>query len=639
LKYTGRIISITFVITFALVFIAFHILKGRFELLLADGVGTLIGLSFLWFAGTQYDRAKFFGEESQKKTEELRQIFDNVDAALWSLNLQTQETTLSKGFQNIYDHSQLESDVSCNIWKEQQLGFAESLRIWEEHIHPADREIAEKLKSELHTTERHTYKYRIIRSDGQIRWIQNSMTPIIDASGKSIKVNGVIVDITEQKQTEEAIKYMAYHDELTGLPNRRFLREYFRELICKAKKNDLIIAILFIDLDRFKVVNDTLGHNTGDLLLNQVATRFMNCVRKTDIIARQGGDEFIILLDYGISKEETELIADKILRILSYPFNLLGNEVYITPSIGISLYPQDGLDAECLIKNADTAMYDAKSKGKNNYQFYSPCMDENNIRKGQLETKLRKALQNEEFQVFYQPKIELHTNNITGFEALIRWSDQELGTISPAEFIPIAEETGLIIPIGKWVLEEACKQNRAWQDAGYPPVKICVNLSVRQFQDKHFVNTVSSILKETNLDPKYLDLEITETLALFNIEESIKVLNALKLLGVYLALDDFGTGFSSLNHLVKLPINTVKIDQSFIKGFNKYEQSKDVVKAIIQVAHSLKKLVVAEGVETEEQLEFLRQQRCDMVQGYYFSRPLPAKQAEDFFKGCIIGKD
>lgn len=623
---------------FAVVFFTFHIYKGHIELLLADSIGTLIGLSFLWFAGTQYDRAKFFSEELKKKKKDLRQIFDNVDAAFWSLDLQTKRTTLSKGFQNIYDHSQLESDVSRNIWKEQQLGFDESLRIWEEHIHPADRKIAEKLKNELHTTERHTYKYRIIRSDGQTRWIQNSTTPVMDSSGRPIKVNGMIIDITEQKQAEEAIKYMAYHDELTGLPNRSFLRDYFKELICKAKKNDLIIAILFIDLDRFKVVNDILGHDIGDLLLKQVATRLKDCIRKTDIVARQGGDEFIILLDDGISKKETEFIANKVLRILSYPFNLSGHEVYITPSIGISLYPQDGFSAEYLIKNADMAMYDAKSKGKNNYQFYSSRIDENNIRKGQLETKLRKALQNEEFQVFYQPKIEMHTNNIIGFEALIRWNDPELGIISPVEFIPLAEETGLITPIGKWVLEEACKQNKVWQDAGYPAVVICVNISARQLRGKCFINTVGSILKETNLQPQYLELEITESLAQFNIKESIKVLNILKSLGVSLALDDFGKGFSSLSYLVQLPVDTVKIDKSFVQDFNKYEHSKDVVKAIIQVAHSLNKLVVAEGVETEEQLEFLHQQQCDMVQGYYFSQPLPADQAEDFLKSHIARK-
>lgn len=623
---------------FAVVFFTFHIYKGHIELLLADSIGTLIGLSFLWFAGTQYDRAKFFSEELKKKKKDLRQIFDNVDAAFWSLDLQTKRTTLSKGFQNIYDHSQLESDVSRNIWKEQQLGFDESLRIWEEHIHPADRKIAEKLKNELHTTERHTYKYRIIRSDGQTRWIQNSTTPVMDSSGRPIKVNGMIIDITEQKQAEEAIKYMAYHDELTGLPNRSFLRDYFKELICKAKKNDLIIAILFIDLDRFKVVNDILGHDIGDLLLKQVATRLKDCIRKTDIVARQGGDEFIILLDDGISKKETEFIANKVLRILSYPFNLSGHEVYITPSIGISLYPQDGSSAEYLIKNADMAMYDAKSKGKNNYQFYSSRIDENNIRKGQLETKLRKALQNEEFQVFYQPKIEMHTNNIIGFEALIRWNDPELGIISPVEFIPLAEETGLITPIGKWVLEEACKQNKVWQDAGYPAVVICVNISARQLRGKCFINTVGSILKETNLQPQYLELEITESLAQFNIKESIKVLNILKSLGVSLALDDFGKGFSSLSYLVQLPVDTVKIDKSFVQDFNKYEHSKDVVKAIIQVAHSLNKLVVAEGVETEEQLEFLHQQQCDMVQGYYFSQPLPADQAEDFLKSHIARK-
>lgn len=615
-----------FGIIFALFFLTFHTYRGHFELLLADIIGTLIGLSFLWVAGTQYDRAKFFSEELKKKKEDLRHIFDNVDAALWSVDLRTKTITLSEVFQNIYGHL--------------GGGLDKVLTIWKKWTHPDDREIIDKvvnqIKSGLHPAK--IYKYRIIQPDGQIRWLQNSITPITDPSGRTVKINGVVVDITEQQQAEETIKYMAYHDELTGLPNRSFLRDYFKELIYKAKKNDLIIAIIFIDLDRFKVVNDTLGHDTGDLLLYQVATRLRSCVRKTDVIARQGGDEFIILLDHGISKEGIELIASRVLRILSYPFNLLEREVYITPSIGISLYPQDGLEAEDLIKHADTAMYDAKSKGKNNYQFYSPRIDENNIRKVNLEIGLRKALEKQEFQLLYQPKIKAHTGDIMGFEALIRWNNPESGIVSPAEFIPIAEETDLIISIGDWVLREACKQNQAWQDAGYPAVGMCVNISARQLREKCFITTVRSILQETNLQPQYLELEITESLAQFNIEESIEVLNALKSLGISLALDDFGKGFSSLSYLVQLPVDVVKIDKSFVQDFNKYEHSKDVVKAIIQVSHSLNKLVVAEGVETKEQLAFLRLQQCDAVQGYYFSRPLPADQAEDFLKDYIIRK-
>lgn len=620
-KYTGRRRLMMFGIIFSVVFIISHKQGGHYELLLEDSIGACIGLSFFWFLGTQYDRARFLSKEFQKKTEDLRSIFDNVDAAIWSINLETNIITLSEGFQNVYGHS--------------ELGVDESLRIWNEHIHPDDREIIDKIQNEVSITTSRKYKYRMIRPDGEIRWMQNSLTPIIDSSGKVVKLNGVIIDITEQQKAEEAMKYMAYHDELTGLPNRSFLSSYFQKLIYNAEKINRTIAVLFIDLDRFKVVNDTLGHSVGDLLLKQVAIRLMDCVRKNDTIARQGGDEFIILLD-NTTKKETKLIANKILRIVSYPFSLSGNEVYITPSIGISLYPQDGIEIETLIKNADMAMYDAKGKGKNNYRFYSARVDENNIRRGQVETKLRRALQNHEFQVFYQPKICLHTNEIMGFEALIRWNEPELGMISPAEFIPIAEETGLIVPIGNWVLKEACKQNKVWQDAGYPPMRICVNLSARQFQTESFVNTVKSILKKTNLDPQYLDLEITETLAMYNVEKSIEILHALKSLGVYLALDDFGTGFSSLSYLIKLPIHAVKIDRSFIQDLHKYDQSKDVVKAIIQVARNLNKMVVAEGVETKEQLEFLRLQQCDAVQGYYFSRPLPAAQAEELLEKHII---
>jgi diguanylate cyclase (GGDEF)-like protein/PAS domain S-box-containing protein len=470
---------------------------------------------------------------------------------------------------------------------------------------------------------------KLIHKEGHIVVVETKGIPNTEKNGEVEQIVLLAHDITERKKNEEKIKHLAYHDTLTGLLNRNYFRDCFKESIARAEKAKQMLAVLFIDLDRFKVINDTFGHSVGDILLKQTAEKLMSSVGKNDLICRQGGDEFILLLN-NTSKEETERTANKIHETLSAPFVLSGNEVYITPSIGISFYPHDGLEVESLIKNADMAMYDAKSKGKNNYQFYSLNKAETNLRKVRLENKLRKSLQEHAFRSYYQPEINIHILKVTGFEALIRWNDLEEGFISPSEFIPIAEETGLIVPIGNWVLWEACRQNKLWQETGYPPVVICVNISVRQFLDLDFLDTVKTILKETNLEPKYLNLEITESIAMVDVQKTIEILNKLRLMGIHLTLDDFGTGFSSLSYLSKLPLDFVKIDQSFVRVLPEYEQNKNIVKAIIQVAHSLNKYVIAEGVETKEQLDFLRLQQCDQVQGYYFSQALPANQAEDF---------
>jgi diguanylate cyclase (GGDEF)-like protein/PAS domain S-box-containing protein len=436
-------------------------------------------------------------------------------------------------------------------------------------------------------------------------------------------------DITDQKMSEKLIRKMAYYDSLTGLPNRNHFNKAFAEAIHHAKNNDQSLAVLFIDLDRFKLVNDTFGHQMGDLLLKQVTIRMQSCVNKTDMISRQGGDEFIILLK-NTSKEGTMHTANKLLEGLSYPFVLSGNELYITPSIGISMYPHDAISAEELIKNADLAMYEAKNKGRNTFVFFSSELFNNNFRKANLETKMRKALAKGEFELYYQPKIEIKTQKLIGFESLIRWNDPEEGMILPNEFIPIAEQSDLIISLGNWVLREACIQNKAWQTTGYSPVIVCVNLSVRQFLEKDFVEKVEMVLRETNLDPKYLNLELTESMVVMNIEMAVDILKKLKALGVFLSLDDFGQGFSSLNHLNKLPVDFIKIDKSFIWDLDKSESSRNIVSAIINVSHSLKRKVIAEGVETADQVEFLRTHGCNEVQGYYISKPLPVQHVAGF---------
>lgn len=490
-------------------------------------------------------------------------------------------------------------------------------------------ESASRLKSRINKELEGDFVSILKHKNGRCVIVEGKGIPISETNGKVEQLLVLAYDITERKNSEEKMEYMAYHDSLTGLPNRNYFRTSFNRAIEQAKEHNQKMSVIFIDLDRFKAVNDTLGHSIGDDLLIKIAETLKSCIYENDVISRQGGDEFIILLNNS-SYEETSQIATNILQALSTPFLLSGHEVYITPSLGISMFPRDGEDVETLIKNADMAMYDAKNKGKNNYQFYCNHLASTNFRKILLESKLRKALQKNALTLHYQPKVNLHLNKVTGFEALLRWNDPDVGMIPPSEFIPISEETGLIVQIGNWVLREACRQTKRWQTEGNPPLCICVNISVRQFLDDGFLESVKLILEETKLDPEHLNLEITESIAMSDVEKTITILTELKQLGVLISLDDFGTGYSSLSYLSKLPLDFVKIDQSFVRDLHLNEENKNIVRAIIQVAHSLKKIVIAEGVETKEQLDFLRQKKCDHVQGYYYSKPVPAEQAIEF---------
>ncbi|WP_442598827.1 EAL domain-containing protein [Neobacillus sp. D3-1R] len=426
-------------------------------------------------------------------------------------------------------------------------------------------------------------------------------------------------------KAEDTINHMAYHDPLTGLPNRRLFKKRFEHTLEEIAGKRIEASLLFLDLDRFKVINDSLGHSIGDLLLQKVANRLKYSLRRKDFIGRQGGDEFLILLEES-TKEETEFVAKRILKALSRPFRLKGHEVVITPSIGISLFPTHGHDPETLIRNADIAMYDAKRQGKNTYQFYQLTQEKVLNDQLVLEQNLRKSLERDEFVLHYQPQVDLVTNQICGVEALIRWNHPELGSIPPNRFIPVAEETGLIVPIGEWVIKTACEQNVIWQNNGWPSLVISVNLSIRQFFQANLISMVCRILEETGLDPQYLELEITESMTM-NVEMAIGIIQELKQLGVKVAIDDFGTGYSSLNYLKRLTIDRLKIDQSFVQDIAKDSNDRDIVTTIITMGHNLKMKVIAEGVETEEQLQFLRTHGCDEVQGYLFSKPL---SAEDF---------
>lgn len=427
-----------------------------------------------------------------------------------------------------------------------------------------------------------------------------------------------------QRRVEAMIRHQASHDPLTGLPNRLLFNERLSLALASAHQNGEMLAVIFLDLDRFKNVNDTLGHPVGDLLLQSVSRRLTKCLRVGDSMARWGGDEFTVLLYNINTPEEATKICQLIIQSLSSPFDFEGLELYIKASLGIALAPYDGEDAETLLKNADAAMYKAKQKGRNNYQFYTQAIGSKVSEDLNLENHLYKALKKSEFVLHYQPQINLNTGKIVGMEALIRWQHPERGLIPPDRFIPLAEETGLICQIDEWVMRTACLQNRAWQLLGLPPMRIAVNLSARQFLQSHTVQTIAEILSETKLNPEYLEIEITESIAMTDVSFTVSVLQQLQDMGIHIALDDFGTGYSSLWSLKNFPLNNLKIDKSFVADLVTGSSGATIVKLAIALGQGLNLQVIAEGVETAEQLAFLRSHQCDIGQGYFFSKPIPA---------------
>jgi diguanylate cyclase (GGDEF)-like protein/PAS domain S-box-containing protein len=442
----------------------------------------------------------------------------------------------------------------------------------------------------------------------------------------------VFSDISKRKIDEQELRFRATHDTLTGLPNRTLLLDRLNFAINSANRRNCKVAIIFIDLDNFKFINDALGHSVGDALLKMVATRFANLMRTTDTLARIGGDEFVIVLPDLDNTDEIPALLSRILQGISKPYIIEKHTLNITCSIGFSLYPDHGADVDTLLKNADNAMYQAKDSGKNTFQHYSKSMQTRVRKRLEIENGLREALHNEQFILEYQPKLDIKKNQLAGIEALVRWEHPTKGIIEPNDFISIAEDTGLIVPLSKWVLKTACAQNKAWQDAGITPVCIAVNVSSRQFKDKNFLEILKSTLSETGLEAKYLELELTETTAMSNPEEFIKILTQFKKLGVITSIDDFGTGYSSLNYLRQFSVNALKIDQSFIKEMESKGDDVSIVKAIVSLGHSLNMKVLAEGVETNEQLKQLLENDCDQVQGFYVSRPLSAEEMGEFMK-------
>src|SRR6202521_3591937 len=466
----------------------------------------------------------------------------------------------------------------------------------------------------------------LIRRDGHESAIEDSAAPIHDRAGR---VTGAVIVFhygSAARAMSVQMTHSAQHDVVTSLPNRLLLNDRITQSIALARRQNKPTAVIFLDLDRFKYINDSLGHAIGDELLQSISKRLVAGVRASDTVSRLGGDEFVILLSEISHPEDAATSARKILLSLNAPHSIDGHDLDIAGSIGISVHPEDGEDAETIIKNADRAMYHAKEKGRNNFQFFKPEMNRQAVERQSLEGSLRRAIEREEFLLHYQPKVNLDTGEITGVEALIRWQQPDRGLVPPSQFVPIAEDCGLIVQIGRWVLREACRQARAWQNAGLPPVPIAVNVSAVEFRDKDFVEGVRAILSETGLEARYLELELTEGVLMENAESTDAVLQELKMMGVHLAVDDFGTGYSSLSYLRQFPIDVLKIDQSFVHQMTADLDNSSIVSAIINMGKSLKHLVVAEGIETQEQRAYLQAQHCAEGQGYLFSRPLAAAQ-------------
>jgi len=475
----------------------------------------------------------------------------------------------------------------------------------------------------------------LVRRDGFEMPIEDSVAPIHDRDGKATGAVIVFRDVSTARAMAAQMTHSAQHDFLTGLPNRMLLNDRVNQAIVFAPRHSKKVAVLFLDLDGFKHINDSLGHAIGDKLLQSIAKRLVGCVRDSDTVSRQGGDEFVVLLSEMEESEDAAISALRILHAVAEAHTIDQHDLHVTTSIGLSVFPDDGKDAETLIKNADTAMYQAKENGRHSYQFFKPAMNVRAVERQSIEESLRRALERQEFALHYQPKINLKTGDITGAEALLRWNHPVRGPISPARFIPVAEDCGLILPIGQWVLREACKQGRAWVDAGLPLGTIAVNISSMEFRDDNFLESVFAILSETGLDPRALELELTESVLMKRAESAASVLKTLRAKGVQLAVDDFGTGYSSLSYLRKFPIDALKIDQSFVRQIGSTPDDTSIVTAVISMGRSMKLRVVAEGVETREALEFLQAHLCDEAQGYYFSRPVLPQQFARLLKSGI----
>ena len=469
------------------------------------------------------------------------------------------------------------------------------------------------------------------RKNGQIYPELLTVNIVQDKDGRTTHHVGIFSDISQIKETEYKLAHLAHHDPLTELPNRLLFHDRLEQAVLRAQREGTRAAVLFLDLDRFKNINDSMGHAKGDLLLQRVAERLKEAMRAEDTIARLGGDEFIMIVDTMKNRESAAAVAKHVLTLFNQPFILENQEVFVDASVGISIYPDDGKDAQTLVRNADAAMYRAKAEGRNNFQFYTRELTAHATERLTLENQLRRALERDEFELYYQPQFSLRNGgNLDGVEALIRWQQSEQGLILPDRFIPVAEETGLIIPIGEWVLRTACAQHQSWVAAGYQPIRMAVNLSARQFLHPELTRMVANILEDTGMPASCLELELTESIIMRDTEGTIRMLHELSEMGITLSIDDFGTGYSSLSYMKRFPLNRLKIDQSFVRDITNGELEAEMIIPIIALGHSMKLQVLAEGVEIEEQLHYLKEQGCDEAQGYIYSRPLPPDQVTKF---------
>lgn len=554
-------------------------------------------------------------DELKRSEEKYRIIAENTSDIISIINLDGEFLYLSPSHKRVWEHTVPDEEIQ-NLF---------------EWIVEDDRDIfAYAIQHAFSTRKEYMVECRINTQRNDVIWTESKINPIMDEEGNVTKLLLVTRDVTDRKQSEETIHHLAYHDALTDLPNRRMYVQQLSKEMMQAKRFQSNLAVLFLDLDRFKDVNDSFGHDVGDMLLIEASKRLQACLKPGDVVARLGGDEFTIMQNQLQDRNEATALAEQIMNQLQRPFELDGHVFNVSCSIGIALYPQDGDNPEDLLKRADTALYTVKSRGKNGYDFFDPTMEAKSLERILMENEMRKAIEQEQFQIYYQPKIDIATSAMTGMEALVRWVHPELGIIPPNRFIPIAEETGMILALGEWILKQACKQNKIWHDQGYT-LKVSVNLSARQIYQKDLVEMIKDILRETNLSPDWLELEITESIFV-KMEEATAVLQQIRDIGIQISIDDFGTGYSSFSYIKSLPVDTIKIDASFIRDIHHNQESQAIVKAIVTIAQSLNMNVIAEGIELYDQVAALKENGCDHGQGYLFSKPLPTDDFDQFLR-------
>jgi len=534
----------------------------------------------------------------------------------------------------------------CRLMGISQQDFGGTKKAFLQIVHEEDRDrVGQTLNAIVDERKPCDIDHRILLPNGEDFTVNLQAEAVFDDQLRAVTIVGTAKDISERKRSEREIHRLAYYDSLTGLPNRVLFKDRLTQALAHARRYQSTLAVLFLDLDRFKVINDTLGHNVGDLLLKQAADRLTDSVRHSDSIgrsiekeethelARLGGDEFTALLTNIRDPQDAGAVARRIFEALARPFLIDGHEISVTASVGIAIFPTDGDSVDLLLKSSDIAMYHAKDQGRNNFQFYSGTMNALAAERLEMENDLRKALERHEFIVYYQPQVDIRTNRIMGAEALVRWCHPHRGMLLPAEFLPVAIETGMIRKLDQEVLFVACRQNKAWQDAGHTPIRVSVNVSNSFFHGASLTSAVARALQKTHLGPDYLELELTESITMRQVETSITMLQELRAMGVRLSIDDFGTGYSSLSHLQRFPLNMLKIDQSFVLDVTRNTANASITRAIISLAHSMGLSVLAEGVETDEQLAILREQGCDEAQGHFFGRPMPGDQLAQLLTG------